>query len=361
MTTRREPGQPQCGEPLGHGGDERLATTLVGRAHPAQVPVVATRLHQPRERQLVESRRAPTGQRLGLDEIVHQVRRREHPADSDARRERLADRPQRDHAVGRQALERADGLAVIAELRVVVVLDDVAVDRPGPGHQLLAALRAEGHPGRALVRRSEHHGSSAGGREPRDVEAVVVDRDRHRLQAEALGDPVVVARAGALQADPLHATTRESREGQRERVPEAGRHHRALRGGGAGPDAAVVRRQHLAQPRVAAVGLVAHQGGRCDAGGLAQRPHPVADRRRGQVRDPVLEVDLDRRLGPHGHGCLLNHRRRGLRALGHPRAGAHVGDEVTLGVQLLVGVDHEAARDPELVGETPRRRQPLPG
>ena len=65
------------------------------------------------------------------------------PSDADDRTQRLAHAPAVDDTVGPQALQRADRGAVVAELGVVVVLDDQRVVRSRPLPERDAPLRRE--------------------------------------------------------------------------------------------------------------------------------------------------------------------------------------------------------------------------
>ena len=47
----------------------------------------------------------------------------------------------------------------------------------------------------------------------------------------------------------------------------------------------------------------------------------------------------------------------GLRVGAHARPGALARLEISVGREVAVGLDHDAARDPELAGEHARRRQ----
>ena len=85
------------------------------------------------------------------------------------RRERLAHRADREHPLGREALQHADRVAVVAELGVVVVLDDEAVGVARPRDQRVAPLGGEHHAGRGLVGRRHHDHLRAGGGERVDV------------------------------------------------------------------------------------------------------------------------------------------------------------------------------------------------
>ena len=66
--------------------------------------------------------------------------RQDEPADAQTGPECLARGAEIHHSVGRDALERADGVTVVAELAVVVVLDDPRVAFSGPIDKARAAL-----------------------------------------------------------------------------------------------------------------------------------------------------------------------------------------------------------------------------
>ena len=195
MEAGGEAGEPRRRRVLGERGDERLALARVDAAHPPQVAVVAARLDQPRERELVQGGRAAVGEVLLVRDRVDQRGRADEPAEPQAGRERLADRADHHHAIGREPLQRADRLAVVAELGVVVVLDEDAVALARPGDRVAAAGRGEDDAGRGLVRRGEdgraHVG--AGVAQPR---AVRVHGHGDGAQPGPLGDrrPVLVAR-----------------------------------------------------------------------------------------------------------------------------------------------------------------------
>jgi hypothetical protein len=61
------------------------------------------------------------------------------------------------------------------------------------------------------VRRRDEHGAGAGRGEGRDVEAVLVDRDAHGLEARPLERPAVQVEARILDGDPPLAASRSSR------------------------------------------------------------------------------------------------------------------------------------------------------
>jgi hypothetical protein len=184
-------------------------------------------------------------------------------------------------------------LAVIAELGVVVVLQDGSVDFGCPCDQGMAPLGCQHHPGRPLVRRGDDDGSGAGSMERVDVEAVTADGHGNRMHPRAPNQLVVLAGPGILEADPLDARAPKGGQGQHESLAEAADDHCVFRVGGAGADAAVVGRHHLPQSQGASIPFVPHYRGRRGASGLVQGPQPVRQWRGPQVGHAVLEVDLD--------------------------------------------------------------------
>ena len=184
----RQAGEPDAGRVPLQRLDQRGPPPRVHPAHLAQVPVVASRPEQGGQRELVQTRGAAVRQQLLLGDRAGQRRRGEDPAQPDRGRQRLADRAEGEHPVRGDALQHADRLAVVAELRVVVVLDDVAVVTAGPLHQRVPPRRRQHHPGGRLVRRGHHHGAGPAGRQRGHVDPEVVDRHPDRL-ARPPGQP----------------------------------------------------------------------------------------------------------------------------------------------------------------------------
>ena len=115
-------------------------------------------------------------------------------------------------------------------------------------------------------------------------------------------------------------------------------------------------------PRTGRV-LVTQLGGRQGPRRLRHRPTPVGQRHRAEIGDAVLEVDLGR-SGRRGRGRGDAERspgRPGLRQSGRPGPGADRGLDVSLGQQLLVGIDDRAAGHAEQRGQSSSRRQALAG
>src|SRR4029077_6177587 len=98
------------------------------------------------QRELVKTGGAAVRQQLLLCDRAGQRRRGQDPAQPDRGRQRLADRAEGEHPVRGDALQHPDRLTVVAELRVVVVLDDVAVATAGPLHHLVPPPPPPHHP-----------------------------------------------------------------------------------------------------------------------------------------------------------------------------------------------------------------------
>ena len=122
----------EAGQLGAQGGEQGVAPPPVDGAHAPQVAVELAAVEEVGERELVEHRRAAIGEQLGLGDALDELRREDEPAEPEPGRERLAGGAGVDHAVGSEALQRADRRAVVAVLGVVVVLDDqrVALARP---------------------------------------------------------------------------------------------------------------------------------------------------------------------------------------------------------------------------------------
>jgi hypothetical protein len=155
--------------------EERVAPAAVALAHAPDVAVEGAGGDELGERELLEDL-CVAEDALGLDDRLHETRREDEPSEPQAGRQRLARRAGVDDVLGRQPLERADRLAVVAELAVVVILDEDGAVRAGPGDERGARVGRERRAERELV----------GGREERRA-----GRARARPQ-EALGDELGV-------------------------------------------------------------------------------------------------------------------------------------------------------------------------
>ena len=104
---------------------ERLEPLAIGPAHAPQVPLVVAAEHEVREHRLVEPRRVHLAGAAHGHELVLEVARHDHEAEPQRREERLAEAAEVDDAaVGVEAVQARDRPGAVAELAVVVVLDD---------------------------------------------------------------------------------------------------------------------------------------------------------------------------------------------------------------------------------------------
>jgi hypothetical protein len=153
----RDTGDPHVRGFAAQRGGQPVPPPAVGEPGPAHVPVVGAGRDELGQGQLVERAGLPVGQLLGRGDIVGQVAGQDEPAEAESRGQALAGRAGVDDVIGREALNGADRLAVVAELAVVVVLDDHApgvtgpLDHPGP------APRRQRHAERELVGRGQQH------------------------------------------------------------------------------------------------------------------------------------------------------------------------------------------------------------
>ena len=149
----------QSGSSRARAASSVCAALCVAQAHPPQVALELAAGDEVGERELAGDLRACVLDRLRGDQRPREPRRRQHPAQPHPRCQPLARRADVEDAVGREALQRAD--ALVAELGVVVVLDDQPVAALGPLDQRRAATRAQRDAGRELVRRGHDDGVGA--------------------------------------------------------------------------------------------------------------------------------------------------------------------------------------------------------
>jgi hypothetical protein len=123
-------------------GDQGVAPAAVQPPGPAQVAVDVAALEQVGQGELLEHRAAAVGGDALPRHRAGEPLGQDEPPEPQPVGQRLARRPGVGDAVGIDALQRAHRLAVEAVLGVVVVLDDQAVDRLGPGRAARRAARA---------------------------------------------------------------------------------------------------------------------------------------------------------------------------------------------------------------------------
>ena len=278
----------------------------------------------------------------------------DQPAEPQPRCERLGRRPAVDDDVGGEALQRTDRVAVVAELGVVVVLDHDPVAAACPVDQRRAPLGREHRARRVLVRGGEEDRPGVEPLERGGVGAVSVDRERHGLEPGAGEGARQTRPARLLDGDAPDAAGREQAPQEREARPEAaGDQH--LRGLCLQAAAARERLGHgVAQFRLAERVRVAEApvGGRAQRAGHGARPRgPEGAVQRGQ-RGPQVVQRRPPRGGPVRGRLGQRHRQ-----LADERPTAPAGEQVALGGELRVRLDHHAAGHPELDRERAGRGQ----
>jgi hypothetical protein len=135
---------------------------------------------------------------IGIDEPLGQGQ----PGQAQARRQRLRRGARVDHVLRRGALQRSHRLAVVAELAVVVVLDDETAMAFGPGDGGPAPVGPHGHAQRVLVGRRHEHGPDVG-RSGQKVGArtTLVDRQRDHAYSLTAHHLAVRRESGILHGD----------------------------------------------------------------------------------------------------------------------------------------------------------------
>lgn len=166
MQAGRDAGDGDVRGALGEQRDQLVAPAPVALPHPPYVPVVCPRLYEVGEEELVGHADRQLALPLGREHRVHQRVREHQPAEADRRGQALADRADVHHVRRVEPLHGPDGLPVVAELAVVVVLDDQSVGGVCPVDDGRPALGVQRAAGRVLVRGRQQHRAGVGGRQP---------------------------------------------------------------------------------------------------------------------------------------------------------------------------------------------------
>lgn len=154
---RCEPRDARARQVLGNGAGERVAAGAVAAPGLAQVAVVLTALEQMRQGQLVDRGTAVVHQRTLGEDPIPEIGRQHHPADPEGRRECLAHGPHVGDLAGREPLHRRQRRAVVAELGVIVILDDQATCLRRPCEKPRPACGRKRDARRGLVRGGHQH------------------------------------------------------------------------------------------------------------------------------------------------------------------------------------------------------------
>ena len=258
------------------------------------MPVVAARGEELGQHELVQRGGPGTDAGQLRDDRRHEVLGRHQPGQPHRGRQRLARRAAVDDVVGGQRLHRAERSPVVAELAVVVVLDQNSAAGAGPLHELGAVLERDAQ--RELVGRGEQDGVDVLARQLRARRA---DRQADQAQARVGQDRPVHPQAVGLHA---HAPGAEPVQcgGQRaEALPEARAHDDPFRCDAHAPRAGEVAGERCAQlGQALRVGVAVGRGRRPPQrrprGG---EPLAVRERRDVGVARPQVVGDGSARCG----------------------------------------------------------------
>ncbi len=147
-------------------------------------------------------------------QLVDQLGRRDQPARAEGRRQHLRRGTEVDDDGRVHAVQRGQRADVVAELAVVVVLDDDRAGRPGPRDQGLPAVHRQAAAERVLVGGRGVEQPQIAGQFPGD-DAVRVDPARHDLGPGPAQDLAAGGVTGLLQSGPVPRRQQRVRE-QRE-------------------------------------------------------------------------------------------------------------------------------------------------
>ena len=165
----------------GERSDQAVSPPAVHASSAPDVAIVVAAGKELSEGELVESRREVVKKALGALHLIDEMRRNHEPAKAQCRRQCLRHRSDLHHMLGRHTLERTHRLPVVAELGVVVILDDQATVRTRPGDQAATPLAAQHVAGRELMRRCDEHSICV---KAVDDHALGVDRLRYYFKAD---------------------------------------------------------------------------------------------------------------------------------------------------------------------------------
>ena len=256
-----------------------------------------------------------------------------------------------------ERLQAADGVAVVAELGVVVVFEHQPVHLGGPRDQLSPPSGRQDDPGRILVRGGDDDGPGGAAPQGVDVDALAVDRDRYPDSAGSLQQRRGADAMGVLDGQPDRARLGERTDDEVQRLGDAAGDDEPIGGDVGRADPAEVGRQLRSQLGDAAgVAVPQHLVWR-HLHDLAHGGKPRSAREGRQVRRARPQVVGDvarRRCAMDGAGVA-----GGLRGLEvrDPGTRALPGHQEALGHQLFIGLDDHAATHAEIASKLPAGRQ----
>ncbi|RPK52228.1 hypothetical protein EES40_02935 [Streptomyces sp. ADI93-02] len=353
MQPGRDAAHPEVRCPFGERVDELVAAAPVAQPHRPYVPVVRPRDDELRERQLVRDAGHPVEAALRLADLLHQVLGQHHPGQPQPGRQGLAGRPQVDDPLRVEALERAHRLTVVAELAVVVVLQDQTARGPRPVDRRGPPVGVQRDAGGELVGGGQQHRARTRcSRQRPGPRPERVDRDARGAQARVGQEVPVDVQPVRLDGHPPHPVTPQHLPHQREPVDEPGADHDALRVRVHPARPCQVVRQRAPQLDPAARIVVSE--GRVGGGGEAAPggPEPFGTGEGGEVGRPRHQVVEGAPAHLPATGAPGGRPRR-AGPLRDPGPRTLPCGEPALGHELGIGVGDGVTGDPEVRGERP--------
>jgi hypothetical protein len=190
VDSRGDPLDRETGQLAVERRDETIAPRPVGGTGAAEMPRIVAAREELGHGELVERGREVVRKAFYALELVNEIVGRDDPTEPQRGGERLRRRPEVDDLGRGEPLKGPHRLAVVAKLRVVVVLYDEAVGPLRPRQQRPSSATAQHGPRGELVRRRDQHGVRL---QALDEEPVSVHRLRNELETEP-SDALVLRR-----------------------------------------------------------------------------------------------------------------------------------------------------------------------
>ena len=256
--------------------------------------------------------------------------------------------------------QRRDGARGIAELAVVVVLDDIAVGRSGrPAQDLHAAGSGHDRAERKMVRRRQVDDRSVARRERIRAQAAFIERQRAHRHPAHIKNLVQLAVAGVFER--IHAVAPEQLDDQVHQVLRTRADQNVVRRDIDAAEVIQIPRDLLTQlGRAARVGR-AQQAVGVFAQHAARQPRPRCKRETLRIHDIRAEIVL---AVVRRHGMRMRRRRFGRlrlcrdgQLLLHKIPAPRLGDDIAFREQLAVGGLHRDLADAQIRGQLALARQ----
>jgi hypothetical protein len=253
--------------------------------------------------------------------------------------------------VGNEPLDGPDGLAVVAELAVVVVLDDQAGSPPSPLGGVMAPLRMQRHAQRVLMCRREHAGGDVHFRQQIGPRSIAVHPQRDDTGTGIVYDVSMERQARVFHRD--RPVAPHNPGNQRQRLHVARRDDDLLGPGKHAPCPSQVFGKRGSQYQLPGRVAVTERRRRRAGQGTAGAAQPGSDREGGHIgrARPQVVSRCGRPRRPGRSRC------RQVGQLGDGGARAVPGQQVTLRGELVVRGRYRAPRRTQLGRKGTGRRQ----